>query len=1001
MIGGMGSAVTPDLSKGGEIDGDITITGDLKVEGGGSSFAYDQIIEGNIHILNDDGLLIISPTTGNEDSYVRLTEVNGTSFAGGLLRYDGGTDVFTIGTHNTFNKTLSDDIAVINIPRDGSGVGIGTTSPATNLHITHPTANQYTNVRIDQGTSQYTAKLHFGGLLASNADYLIGEIAGIWDINDSVNPVSAIRFETGADTTNKDDGRLTFWTSSASRSLAERMRIEPDGSVGIGVTPTHTLHALSTENKAFLLDRNTANNPTSLNELSSYYSLSIKNRASGSYLNFAGDSTHTSLQATDGEGSATAKILNLNPYGGNVGIGTTSPSAKLEINGGAWNTSLIIKGSGSSEGIVFKDSDNNVDGYIYAYNTAIGFLDDDADWAIKHTTDTSTEFLISNSTRMMITSAGNVGIGTTSPSGDGLTGSASPALEISGTYPVLQLHDTDDDNYKAVIGTNGGKVYLGGTGSAITALQLYVQGGLKMKLDNNSRISLSNNDSGTENTVFGYTAGANIDAGSNYNVYIGHQTAASGTHDDAVMNTAVGYRAMYPLTSGDYNTALGSDSLRSITTGGSNVAVGSSAGYAITIGTDNVAIGRSAGTAITEGLYNVAIGSYALDAITTQSNMVAVGYQAGTALNDTGANGSVLIGLQAGKSQTTAVSTFIGCRAGAEADAATTNAVDNTYVGYESGRYLDDGTNNTALGHQAMRSADADGQNANNNSAVGYQALYSVTDGDNNVGIGSSSLREVTTVIHNVAIGSSALDAVTTTTRNVAVGSGAGGATTGTGNVFIGNFAGSSANVDNAVIIGRDAGENLTGSGTVAIGYQAGNLLTSGADNTIIGYDADVDANDRGGCIIIGKGLSLNTASDNVVEIGNNTNSMTYDLDGGDITVTSDVRTKKNIQDTKLGLEFINRLRPITYETKPSSEYPKEFGIKEPSNKSSNKTWDGLIAQEVKAVMDDMDVGFSGWEEGINTKQRLAYGKFVMPLIKSVQELSEQVKQLKKQLEEK
>ena len=128
---------------------------------------------------------------------------------------------------------------------------------------------------------------------------------------------------------------------------------------------------------------------------------------------------------------------------------------------------------------------------------------------------------------------------------------------------------------------------------------------------------------------------------------------------------------------------------------------------------------------------------------------------------------------------------------------------------------------------------------------------------------------------------------------------------------------------------------------------------------------------------------------------------MTYDLDGGDITVTSDVRTKKNIQDTKLGLEFINKLRPITYETKPSSEYPKEFGIEEPSNKSSNKTWDGLIAQEVKAVMDDMDVGFSGWEEGINTKQRLAYGKFVMPLIKSVQELSEQVKQLKKQLEDK
>ena len=123
---------------------------------------------------------------------------------------------------------------------------------------------------------------------------------------------------------------------------------------------------------------------------------------------------------------------------------------------------------------------------------------------------------------------------------------------------------------------------------------------------------------------------------------------------------------------------------------------------------------------------------------------------------------------------------------------------------------------------------------------------------------------------------------------------------------------------------------------------------------------------------------------------------MTYDLDGGDITVTSDVRTKKNIKDTKLGLEFINKLRPITYQTKSPSQYPKEFGIENPSKKSSGKTWDGLIAQEVKEVMDEMDVGFSGWEEGINTKQRLAYGKFVMPLIKAVQELTAKVEALEK-----
>ena len=86
---------------------------------------------------------------------------------------------------------------------------------------------------------------------------------------------------------------------------------------------THALEVGSTDNKGFFLDRNTGNEPANLNEFSSYYSLSIKNRNNGSYLNFGGGGTFSSIQATDGAGSATAKDILLNPYGGQVGIGTT------------------------------------------------------------------------------------------------------------------------------------------------------------------------------------------------------------------------------------------------------------------------------------------------------------------------------------------------------------------------------------------------------------------------------------------------------------------------------------------------------------------------------------------------------------------------------------------------------------------------------------------------------------------------------------------------------
>ena len=39
---------------GGSIDGDLTITGDFKVEGGGS-FTYDEIVEGTMQVTHSGG----------------------------------------------------------------------------------------------------------------------------------------------------------------------------------------------------------------------------------------------------------------------------------------------------------------------------------------------------------------------------------------------------------------------------------------------------------------------------------------------------------------------------------------------------------------------------------------------------------------------------------------------------------------------------------------------------------------------------------------------------------------------------------------------------------------------------------------------------------------------------------------------------------------------------------------------------------------------------------
>lgn len=99
-------------------------------------------------------------------------------------------------------------------------------------------------------------------------------------------------------------------------------------------------------------------------------------------------------------------------------------------------------------------------------------------------------------------------------------------------------------------------------------------------------------------------------------------------------------------------------------------------------------------------------------------------------------------------------------------------------------------------------------------------------------------------------------------------------------------------------------------------------------------------------------------------------------------TVISDLRTKENILPSDLGLSFINSLSPVKY-----------------NKVNGDRTHYGLIAQQVKSVLDEAQVSdFGGWvisdtndEDG---QQALRYEEFISPLIKAVQELTTRVKLL-------
>jgi hypothetical protein len=284
---------------------------------------------------------------------------------------------------------------------------------------------------------------------------------------------------------------------------------------------------------------------------------------------------------------------------------------------------------------------------------------------------------------------------------------------------------------------------------------------------------------------------------------------------------------------------------------------------------------------------------------------------------------------------------------------------------------------------------------------VGYVAGYSNTAGSGNLMIGTSAGYSNTTGQNNVFVGYGAGFSDTTGQNNVMMGNMAGyGNKGGTGNLIIGASAGSSATGNYNVMMGLGAGANSTGDqnlmiGTmsgynnsagvdnVLIGDQVGMTNVSGSSNTLVGAHCDVAVNNLSNATAIGYSATVNAS--NKVRIGNS--SVTIIEGQVNVSVASDRRLKENIEYTdKLGLQFVNDLKTVTFTYK---------------NDPARSHHDGLIAQDVKQVLDDLGLKFSGLIQSENADRtyNLAYAEFVVPLINSVKELSFQNQEQQKQIE--
>jgi trimeric autotransporter adhesin len=171
------------------------------------------------------------------------------------------------------------------------------------------------------------------------------------------------------------------------------------------------------------------------------------------------------------------------------------------------------------------------------------------------------------------------------------------------------------------------------------------------------------------------------------------------------------------------------------------------------------------------------------------------------------------------------------------------------------------------------------------------------------------------------------------------------------------------------------------------LGHQAGSLIGvykpvvtfTGGNNTFIGYNANPVVADIFNATALGADASVNAS--NKIRLGND--QVTVIEGAVPFSSPSDRRLKHNINPSLIGLAFITRLSPMSY------TYIAD---------KTNIRHDGLIAQDVEKVMQELGVEFSGLHKSPDGTYSLAYSDFVMPLVNAVKELKQKNEELEARL---
>jgi len=642
---------------------DITLDGAILSITGGSSLDLEPLLppggsdDQNLELTGD--ILSIEGGTGSVDlsTYIDDADADPTNELQ-TLSFDVGTNALSLSNGNSV-ILLSGGTGTSPWEQNGNAifydvgnVGIGLENPNAPHHV-HQDAASSNSLYTTSDTGSGANNGFFVGLTNRLGDGFTGEII------------------------NQEDGPLYLGTNGLNR-----LRIMPDGQVGIGIFPEEALDVEGTVRSRDLAGTGQRN---------------VVADAEGNLIIGAGGG------GTDGDNDPLNEIQDIALDGAILSI-TNGSSLDLEPllgSGGTDNQNLELTG----DILTIEDGTGSVDLSNYIDDT-----DADPTNEIQDISLLGTELSISNGSTIDL--APIIPLGGSDDQNLELTGDILSIEGGTGSVDLsIYIDDADADPLNEVDVTAQTGILLG-DGTDVTGLVGTMEGQVpKWDSATNSWVP------GDDETATGGGGAQELndltDAITNTSLeslFIGNR---SGERSSGATNTAVGDFALFSNIAGSNNTALGASALANNQGTSHNTAVGART-LSQNTASDNTALGSEALAFSTRGSGNTAVGRSALRLNTTGAANTAVGRSA-LVENNTG-NLNTALGESALRENTTGES--------------------NTAVGLSALRENIDGDGNTALGHNAMRNLTS----GNNNTALGENARVPNSTGSNQVRIGNTNV---------------------------------------------------------------------------------------------------------------------------------------------------------------------------------------------------------------------------------------------------------------------